>query len=45
MRRVGSAVIEPLVKRGHLLHLSALCRITADEAAELIKNVHFQFKE
>ncbi len=41
VRRVGDTVIEPIIKRGHLLHLNALWRITANEreAAELIRNI------
>ncbi len=40
VRRVGDTVIEPIVKRGCLLHLTALRRITAGEAAELIKDIN-----
>ncbi len=45
VRRVGDTVIEPIVKRGCLLHLTALWRVTADEAAELIKTINLQLKE
>jgi hypothetical protein len=42
VRRVGSAVIEPIVKRGYLLHLTATWRITAEELVNLVHKVDFK---
>lgn len=44
VQRVGGnfTVIEPLVKRGYLLHLNATYRATAEEAAALINNIQLK---
>ena len=42
LKRVGSAVIDPIVKRGYMLHLNAVWRITKDELMNYV--TAFEFK-
>ena len=41
LKRVGSQVIDPIVKRGYLLHLNATWRITQDELVRYVTSVSF----
>lgn len=41
VRRLGSAVIDPIVKRGYLLHITVTWRITAEELVNLVTKVDF----
>lgn len=42
VRRVGGTVIDPIVKRGYLLHLSVTWRITAEELVDLVNKVELK---
>jgi len=42
VRRVGSTVIDPIVRRGYILHLNAIWRVTADELLNFVKSVDFK---
>ena len=44
LKRVGHQVIDPIVRRGYLLHLNALWRITQDEMIKYITSVNFNHK-
>ena len=42
LKRVGNAVIDPIVKRGYILHLNALWRVTKNELQNYITAVDFK---
>ncbi len=42
VRRVGAAVINPIVQRGYLLHIRAMWRLTEDRLVDFVKQVNFQ---
>ena len=44
LRRVGTVEIDPIVKRGYLLHLTAIWRISREEAVDFITQVNFNVK-
>ena len=43
-RRVGEVIIDPIVRRGYLLHLTALWRISQDEPVTFVTDVHLNVK-